>query len=117
MTYIIDSKDSEKDWAGEVGRINKELIKRVVPFTPKDKDVLIYVCGPPAFMKAISGDKAKVVQLTDIRTTSHTCSLATTDTDRFSLLPSVVLFQDYSQGEVDGALKELGFSKDQVYKF
>jgi len=56
----------------------------VVPFTPKDgRDVLIYVCGPPAFMKAISGDKAK----------------------------------DYSQGEVGGALKELGFSSEQVYKF
>ena len=83
VTYVIDSKDKEKDWAGEVGRIDKDFIKRVVPFSPKEKDVLIYVCGPPAFMKAISGDKAK----------------------------------DYSQGEVEGALKDLGFSKEQVYKF
>ena len=82
VTYVIDSKD--KDWTGEVGRIDKDLIKRVVPFSPKDgKDVMMYVCGPPSMMKAISGDKAK----------------------------------DYSQGEVDGALKELGFTKDQVYKF
>ena len=65
MTYVIDGKDKDKDWAGEIGQINKELIKRVVPFTPKDgKDVLFYVCGPPAFMKAISGDKAKVTQHT-----------------------------------------------------
>ena len=84
VTYVIDSAQQDKDWSGEVGRINKELIKKVVPFSPKDKDnVLIYVCGPPEMMKAISGDKAK----------------------------------DYSQGELAGALKELGFSKDQVYKF
>lgn len=24
---------------------------------------------------------------------------------------------DYTQGEIDGALKELGWNKDQVYKF
>ena len=84
VTYVIDSAESDKDWAGEVGRIDQALIKRVVPFTPTDgKDVLIYVCGPPAFMAAICGDKAK----------------------------------DYSQGEVGGALKELGFSSEQVYKF
>lgn len=75
MTYVIDSKDGEKDWAGEVGKIDKDLIKKVVPFTPKDgSDVLIYVCGPPAFMKAISGDKAKVRQhkLTHTPHTQHT---------------------------------------------
>ena len=84
VTYVIDSKDKEKDWAGEVGRIDKDLIKRTIPFTPKEgQDVLMYCCGPPAFMSAICGDKAK----------------------------------DYSQGEVGGALKELGFSKEQVFKF
>ena len=31
--------------------------------------------------------------------------------------PCCVVAQDYTQGEVDGALKELGFSKEQVYKF
>ena len=76
MTYVIDSKDNEKDWAGEVGHINKELIKKLVPFTAKDKDVLIYVCGPPAFMKAISGDKAKVNN-THTRAHAHTAPRTT----------------------------------------
>jgi cytochrome-b5 reductase len=82
VTYVVDNKDP--DWQGDVGRVDKEIIKRVIPFSPQEgKDVLIYVCGPPGMMKSISGEKAK----------------------------------DYSQGELDGALKELGFNSTQVYKF
>ena len=44
---------------------------------------MIFVCGPPPMMKAISGDKAP----------------------------------DYTQGPVGGALKDLGYSEDMVYKF
>jgi len=58
VTYLVDNK--EKDWQGEVGRIDKDIIKRLLPFAPQDgDDVLIYVCGPPEMMKSISGDKAK----------------------------------------------------------
>ena len=69
-------------WTQGKGRINKELLKTVLP-EPKMENIKIFVCGPPGMYKAISGMK-----------------------------PS-----PKDQGELEGILKELGYNKDQVYKF
>jgi len=64
--------------------VNKDVLARYLPSPKLNNDIRIYVCGPPGFMKAISGDKN---------------------------------MKDYSQGELIGALKELGYTETQVFKF
>jgi len=79
--YVLDNPP--KDATGfQKGYITKELLKKVLP-EPKEENIKVFVCGPPAMYKAISGGKVS---------------------------PS-------DQGELDGALKDLGYSKDQVFKF
>ena len=80
--YVLDNppKDS-KVFTG--GYVTKELLKTVLPPPEKGDAVKIFVCGPPAMYKAISGGKKSPAD----------------------------------QGELAGILKELGYSKDQVYKF
>ncbi|KAI9222972.1 NADH-cytochrome b5 reductase [Blastocladiella britannica] len=79
--YVIDKAENAAAWTGEVGHINKDLIKKYIP-SPSADNVKVFVCGPPGMMKAISGSKAP----------------------------------DFSQGELDGVLKDLGYNKDQVFK-
>jgi len=43
------------DWKGSRGYVSADTIKRVMP--PPGNDTLIYVCGPPPMMTAISGNK------------------------------------------------------------
>lgn len=76
--YLID-KPAE-GWTGGVGYVTSELIAEKLP-GPKE-NAMIFVCGPPPMMNAISGNKA-----------------------------------GKEQGELDGYLKELGWTKDQVFKF
>ena len=78
--YVLDQPP--KDWPQGKGFITKELLKTVIP-APNEKDVKVFVCGPPGLYKAISGNKNS---------------------------PS-------DQGELSGYLAELGYSKDQVFKF
>jgi cytochrome-b5 reductase len=79
--YVLNQPP--KEWRGNKGMIDKELLKTVLP-EPKSENIKIFVCGPPGMYKAISGVKKSP--------------------------------QD--QGELDGSLLEqLGYSKDQVYKF
>ena len=54
---------------------------------PGEKDTVILVCGPPAFMKSISGEK---------------------DFSKGGVP---------EQGKVGGLLKDMGYSEKQVYKF
>lgn len=79
VVYTLDKP--KDDWKGLKGHVNAEVIKKYLP-APAD-DILILVCGPDGFYKALSGNKAP----------------------------------DYSQGELTGLLKELGYTKDQVFKF
>ncbi|EON67090.1 NADH-cytochrome b5 reductase 2 [Coniosporium apollinis CBS 100218] len=78
--YTLDKPP--EDWQQGKGFITKELLKTVLP-EPKEKNVKVFVCGPPGLYKAVSGTKKSP--------------------------------QD--QGELEGHLKDLGYSKDQVYKF
>lgn len=51
--YIIDKP--EPNWNGPVGYITDDFAKKVLP--PPSNDTLIFVCGPPPMMEAISGNK------------------------------------------------------------
>lgn len=78
----IYTVDQAKDgFNGHVGFLNEQLIKSYMPAPTNDN--MVFVCGPPGMMAAISGSKAP----------------------------------DYTQGEVSGVLKNLGYSKDNVIKF
>jgi len=81
VTHVVNAKSPNSDWKGEIGHVNKELLQKLLP-KPSESS-LVYVCGPPGMMEAVSGNKAK----------------------------------DYTQGEVSGMLKDLGYSKDNVFKF
>lgn len=80
VTYFAAKADDS--WKGEKGFITKEFLVQNL-FKPSEDNVKIFVCGPPPFYNAISGDKVSP--------------------------------QD--QGPLTGALKELGFTPDEVFKF
>lgn len=79
VIYVLSKPPT--GWTGGVGHIDEELIKKHMP--PPGPDSLLMICGPPPFMKSISGDK----------------------------------MPDKSQGEVEGILKNLGYTTDSVFKF
>ncbi|ETO16250.1 hypothetical protein RFI_21107 [Reticulomyxa filosa] len=51
--YTVDS--SHRGWSGFTGFVTEDMIKKTMP--PPGKHTKIFVCGPPGFMKNISGDK------------------------------------------------------------
>ena len=53
--YVLSHAPS--NWMGGVGHINKEMIKSFMPPPTKASESIVLVCGPPAFMTSISGDK------------------------------------------------------------
>eukprot|EP00243_Klebsormidium_subtile_P004238 TRINITY_DN18069_c0_g1_i1.p1 TRINITY_DN18069_c0_g1~~TRINITY_DN18069_c0_g1_i1.p1 ORF type:complete len:353 (-),score=92.03 TRINITY_DN18069_c0_g1_i1:246-1304(-) len=79
--YVVGKPKHKASWEGGVGFVSKEQVQKYLP-GPSD-DSLIMVCGPPGFMKHISGDKKS----------------------------------PKDQGEVEGLLQDLGFKKEQVFKF
>lgn len=59
VTYVLSGPSPE--WKGHTGHINLDLISRMLPppSATVDNDIpVIYVCGPPGMMEAISGPKA-----------------------------------------------------------
>jgi len=56
VKYLV-TKPAKGEWKGETGRFDANKAKQWLP-KPSD-DTLVMVCGPPPFMKAISGDKNK----------------------------------------------------------
>ncbi|SCV99522.1 LAFE_0A05006g1_1 [Lachancea fermentati] len=79
VTYFVDQPDDS--FKGEKGFITKEFLQSHIP-KPTEK-AQIFVCGPPPFMDAYSGNKKS---------------------------PS-------DQGDLTGILSEMGYTKDQVFKF
>lgn len=53
VTYVLSQPSN--NWRGEKGFVSKSLIQSKLP--APSNDVMIFVCGPPPMMKAISGDK------------------------------------------------------------
>jgi cytochrome-b5 reductase len=56
VTYAVDNP-KRADWKGEKGLITEALIKNKMP--KPAEDTMVFVCGPPGFMSAVSGQKAK----------------------------------------------------------
>lgn len=54
IKYIVN-QPSSSNWKGYTGRLNQELLHVELP--SPCPGTLIYVCGPPSMMEAISGDK------------------------------------------------------------
>jgi cytochrome-b5 reductase len=63
--YYTVSKLAEKkekdSWKGETGHITADMLKKLLPIPTKkdDENLLVMVCGPPGFMKLLSGEKTK----------------------------------------------------------
>lgn len=53
VVYILEKPP--QDWNGEVGFITPDLVKKHFPAPAADN--LVFICGPPPMMNAISGDK------------------------------------------------------------
>jgi len=85
VLYVVDRNDTQDAGIKHVGYVTKDLLSGVLPSPSADS--LVYVCGPPPMMKAVSGSK------------------------KFEK------GKPPSQGEVDGLLKDLGYTPDMVYKF
>lgn len=80
--YVVDKASwGGLLWKGSVGYITKDLLSKHMPSPTAGN--MVFICGPPGLMKAVSGDKA----------------------------------QDKSQGPLTGALKDLGYAPEQVFKF
>lgn len=56
--YVVDkAPNSGKPWRGGVGYVTSSMLKEYMP--APGKDIMVFVCGPPGLMNAVSGDKAK----------------------------------------------------------
>lgn len=53
--YVLEKPDDT--FNGLKGYVTRDLIKQVMP-QPSTDDAVVFVCGPPPMMEAISGDKA-----------------------------------------------------------
>ncbi|CAE7206602.1 unnamed protein product [Rhizoctonia solani] len=80
VMHIISRPD--ETWTGAKGRIDAKVIGGYLPGPGLGSRVMIFVCGPPGQVAAVSGPK-----------------------------------DGLAQGELSGALKDLGYVKEQVYKF
>lgn len=53
--YVVDKAPA--GWRGGVGYVTSAMLKEHMP--APGKDAMVFVCGPPGLMNAVSGDKAK----------------------------------------------------------
>jgi len=53
--YVLDK--APKEWAGNTGYIDKNLLKTVLPEPKEGSNIKVFVCGPPGLYSAISGNK------------------------------------------------------------
>lgn len=55
VVYTVDKP--EKDWKGETGYVNKELVSKYFAPASLNEKVKVFVCGPPGQVAAIAGKK------------------------------------------------------------
>lgn len=53
LHYVVNKPSAT--WTGLKGLINEDMVRRLMP--KPSPDTLVYVCGPPAMMEAVSGPK------------------------------------------------------------
>lgn len=54
--YMTLTQTTPFRWLGGIGHVSKPVLEATMP-KPGEKNTVVFVCGPPTFMKAISGDK------------------------------------------------------------
>lgn len=52
--YVLEKPAAE--WKGHKGYVTEELVKETLP-KPEVENSVVFVCGPPPLMEAVSGDK------------------------------------------------------------
>lgn len=50
-------EEPPKDWMGGVGFVTKDMVKHFMPAPSAAFNSIVLVCGPPGFMKHVSGEK------------------------------------------------------------
>jgi len=114
--YLVD-KASSPDWSGGVGYVTKQMLAERMP--PPGSSGRVFVCGPPPMVKArprTGGPKAGAGDVeapsaesadprADPRAAQVVCGAKGTKED------------PKAQGELSGMLKELGYAKEEVFKF
>ena len=99
-----------KTQIAQQGYLTADIVKKFMP-EPSD-DNLVMVCGPPPFMKVISGEKVSH-ETTSFVFVTFICSFC-----QPTFLPySFFQVSPQDQGEVAGFLKDLSYTKEQVFKF
>ena len=111
-----------------VGHIDKDMLKEHMP--PPQDGSLVLVCGPPPMYKAISGDQHTLVWLAppSASRSPEACCVAVLNAVARQVLCSSACgscamqcagekASKTDQGEVTGALGELGYKPEHVYKF
>lgn len=110
VTYVID-KPAE-GWKGSTGYVTAELIKKTIPDIAKG-NTKVFVCGPPrkSALFRLFQCRDMLISAVFSHLDHDICSIAMMKTVSGSKGPN------FSQGDVDGALKELGLTNDFVFKF
>lgn len=57
IVYAVDKPEQEKNWAGEVGFVGKELLQKYVAPASLGEKVKVFICGPPGQVAAVAGKK------------------------------------------------------------
>jgi cytochrome-b5 reductase len=55
VVHVLSEADTDKNWTGEKGFINKEIIAKYCP--PPTEDVQVFVVGPPPMYNALCGPR------------------------------------------------------------
>lgn len=115
VTYVIDK--AVDGWKGPTGYVNAELIKKYIPDVATG-NTKVFICGPPR----------KSYSLCSVFFVCHAMLFACSRSiiNHGIACPMMIVMMksvcgakgpNFTQGEVDGALKELGLDSEHVFKF
>ena len=60
VLYTVSSAPPEAEWTpakGALGHVSKDMLTSFLPPPAADARHRVFVCGPPGFMRALSGEK------------------------------------------------------------
>ena len=106
MHYVLDKPPLF--WRGGSGFVSAEMLKAKMP--APGPDTAIYVCGPPGFMNAVSGGKAKDFTQGELDGAAHELHVHVCARRGVSAI-------NRAPRRGAGHLKALGYTAQQVFKF
>jgi cytochrome-b5 reductase len=56
LVDVLSNEPAESDWTGARGIIDKALLEKYLP-GPNEKDISIFICGPPPMYNALTGPR------------------------------------------------------------